>query len=474
MSNILLTFASENQKKSIMAKNSTKVFEGTSVIEMIPINSTIKISELVKGYVNDSDNEGGVSSMNGRLNIRPRYQRAYIVAENELWKKNLINSILCGFPINRIYIGIDSMDSRSVEEADLEMLDGQQRSITICDFYKGNFTVEIDGMPAHFHNLSPELQARFLNYPLDITYCKGSESARIAWFKRINQPNSILVPQELRNATYIGEWLEYLKKYFCSSSANVQKQITDKREKYCARYYAKGSIERCEYLEVALDWISYYVYPDMRKSSMDDRICRYMAEHQRDIPNNDVIEHYKKVIDWANNTFLNDGKDIKNYPQSFAGIDWGRLYAEYGNNTYDTVYVTKRIAELLDIQFEFSKPAGLYEWILRGEKREDRALMQPRSFRPQTRQEQFKLQGGEDPISGEKFTSESEMEAHHIIPWTEGGTTNISNCVLLSPETHKKIHNGLLNNREVEAARNALMDRVREREKREKQYKGLA
>ena len=458
-----------------MAKVSTKAFEDTSVIDMLAINSTLKISELVEGYENNSETEGGVSSMKGRLNIRPRYQRAYIADLTPNWRENLINSILCGFPINRVYIGLSSIATGSIFEDMLEMLDGQQRTITICDFHEGKFAIKYNGMLAHFDNLPPEIQQRFLDYELDVTYCKGTESARIAWFKRINQPNSILVPQELRNATYVGEWLEHLKKYFCSCSASARKQITDKSEKYCASYYAKSrKIERCEYLETALDWISYYEYPEMRKASADDRICRYMAEHQNIEPNDDVINHYKAVIDWANATFLNNGKKVQKYPQSFAGVDWGRLYAEYGNNAYDTVYVTNRIAELLAIQDEFTTPAGLYEWILRGEKREDRALMSPRTFKPETRAKQFRAQGGEDPISGEKFEDESQMEAHHIIPWTEGGTTDITNCVLLSPETHKRVHNGLLNNREVEKARNELMERVREREKREREFRGKA
>lgn len=456
-----------------MAKISTKVFTDTDIINMIPVNSTLKVSELVKGYKDESLEEGGVSSMDGKLNIRPRYQRAYIADTTPGWRENLINSIICGFPINRIYIGIDVADKESIYEAMKEMLDGQQRSITICDFINGKFAIKYQGYDTHFHNLPEELQNRILNYSLDITYCKGDESARIAWFKRINQPNSILVPQELRNSTYVGEWLENLKRFFCSSSASVRKQITDKSDKYCASYYAKGcKIERCEYLEVALDWISYYVYPEMRKASADERICRYMAEHQHDTPNDDVKNHYMKVIDWANATFLNNGKKVQKYPQSFAGVNWGKLYAEYGENVYDTVYVTKRIAELLAIQDEFTTPAGLYEWILRGEKREDRGLICPRTFKPEVRAKQFRAQGGEDPISGEKFEDESQMQAHHIIPWTEGGTTDISNCVLLSPETHKRIHNGLLNNREVEVARNELMDRVREREKQLRAFKG--
>ncbi len=458
-----------------MKKSSTKVFDNTDVIQMLTINTTIPISEIKEGYEDKSNEEGGIFSMNGKLNIRPRYQRAYIADTTANWRENLINSIICGFPINRLYIGIDSSETESVDNANKEMLDGQQRTKTICDFVEGAFAILYNGYLTHFHNLPHEIQERILNYQLDVTYCKGSESARIAWFKRINQPNSILTPQELRNSTWVGEWLENLKKYFCSSSSSVRKQITDKTEKYCASYYANGcKIERCEYLEVALDWISYYVYPEMRKASADDRICRYMAEHQHDTPNDDVIEHYKKVIDWANATFLNNGLKVQKYPQSFAGVAWGKLYAEYGENIYDTIYVTKRIAELLAIQSEFTRPVGLYEWILRGEKREDRNLMSPRTFTPKVRQQQFELQGGMDPLTHEKFSTPDDMEAHHAVPWTLGGTTDISNCIMLSPESHKKYHLGLITAQELVKERDALMERVRENRKRNNQLLGVA
>ena len=65
-----------------------------------------------------------------------------------------------------------------------------------------------------FSTLSADQKEAILNYPLDVTYCIGSEESRIKWFKRINQPNTILTNQELRNATYLGTFLESAKNGF--------------------------------------------------------------------------------------------------------------------------------------------------------------------------------------------------------------------------------------------------------------------
>ncbi|MBQ0090899.1 MAG: hypothetical protein KBT27_16360 [Prevotellaceae bacterium] len=443
-------------------KNSTKVFTNTAKIEMLAINSTIKIGEIVKGYVNNSEtDEGGVFSMDGRLNIRPRYQRAYIADTTTNWRENLINSLICGFPINRLYIGVDKDENKSVDEANIEMLDGQQRTITICDFVIGNFAIQYEGMPCHFDNLPTEIREAILDYDLDVTYCKGSEAARIAWFKRINQPNSILTPQELRNSTYIGAWLENNKRRFCAPTAHAKKQITDKDDKYCASKYISGcKIERSEYLEAVLDWVSYNEYPEMRKATMDDRICRYMSEHQNDEPNDDLFNYYKKVVDWANETFFNFDKETK-YPQSFAGVEWGRLYAEHKDEALDGKYISKRVKELLVIQACFGKPAGLYEWVLLGERDDNTNLMQPRTFNKEYREKQYALQGGIDPFTMEHHDI-SEMDAHHIISWKNGGTTDMSNLVLCTEESHYKyIHGGVYNSEQVQEKRDALMEMVR-------------
>lgn len=427
-------------------KNLRKAFQSVTKIEMTPINGTIKVRDLVEGYVNNLINEeGGVSSMNNRMTLRPKYQRGYIADLEPMWCENLINSILCGYPINRIYIGVDESerDKPSFSDWALEMLDGQQRSITICDYVKGNFSITIDGYRYAFHNLSKEQQEAILDYPIDVTYCVGPESARIAWFKRINQPNSILTPQELRNATYIGEWLEAAKKFFSATSSKSNRQINDKNDKYCAGNYSAGRrIERSEYLELAIDWVAYDVYPDLRgKADEDDRIIRYMAEHQHDMNANEIIEHYKAVIDWVNDVFFHDGA-----PKSWQSVrtqEWGRIYSEYKNlalTNDEKLYISKRTKEIVSYGAAIYQISdGIYEWVLRGEKDEEVGkYLHLRGFKLEDKVAMYNTQGGIDPITGAAHPIE-DMESHHIIPWKNGGQTIYDNQIVIHKDTHKNL-----------------------------------
>lgn len=427
-----------------------KRFTSYENINMQAVPSTKTIREISKGYVNESETErGGVTSMCGKLNIRPRYQRSYVNENNTVWKENLINSILCNYPINRMYFG-------QVRENELEVVDGQQRIITICDFINGKFSIKWKDKLCYFEQLSEVEKNKFLDYELDVTTCIGDEISRIAWFKRINQPNALLTEQELRNSSYIGEWLEDAKSYFCAPTSNVKKEINDKERdnKYCIMRYCKASqIDRCEFLEVALDWAGYIEYPELREpSNKDERICRYMAEHQNDLNANGLKDTYKSVVDWITDTFWKD-KEKDGYPdlskdQCFRGVNWVRLFCEYGGNQY-TYSNKKHFTEVCDdirkkhsSSGVFSNFNGIFEWVIRGEHDyEINTYLALKGFKDEFKKNAYGAQGGIDPIDGKHYEF-GEMHAHHIVSWKAGGTNDYRNLVMLSKENHIRYHAG--------------------------------
>ena len=59
----------------------------------------IKIADLVKGYQNK--NEDGVVGYDGKLDIRPKYQREFVYKEGQ--RNEVINTIRKGFPLNIMY-----------------------------------------------------------------------------------------------------------------------------------------------------------------------------------------------------------------------------------------------------------------------------------------------------------------------------------------------------------------------------------
>ena len=81
----------------------------------------ITIRELVKDYVN-SDEEG-ITGYSGRLNIRPMYQREFVYKDAQ--RDAVMDTVRQNFPLNVMYWVKNSEDS-------FEVLDGQQRTISIC------------------------------------------------------------------------------------------------------------------------------------------------------------------------------------------------------------------------------------------------------------------------------------------------------------------------------------------------------
>ena len=381
-------------------------FNSLETINMKVIPMSIKIKEIVEGYVNNSETEeGGVTSMNGLLNIRPRYQRAYIHDDDKSgWKENLINSIFSGFPINKIYMGIEkNIYSENCDENTIkyllpkEVLDGQQRIITICDFLAGKFSVKIDGETIYGHEegLPTEYKEKFYNYELDVTICIGEEYERIKWFRRINQPNSILTEQEIRNSTYIGTFVECAKKYFSAATKRSNNPIIKKDYPYCVTPYSNDlNIERCDILELALDWISYKKYPELKKDS-HQRICLYMAEHRNDENCDELISYYKEVIDWIKKTFYS-------YQKCMTKVEWGRLYAEYGKNEYNLDYINSRVDELMG-DYEVTAYSKVFEYVLMGEPITKVNMLVLRNFKERDKEAQAIKQKGYDPISGQKL-----------------------------------------------------------------------
>ena len=425
----------------------------TELEKMVITSKSVTIREFVEGYNNRDNEEKGVTTMNGKLDLRPSFQRSCIRQNADEWKSNLIESIIMGYPIALMYWG-DNGDGT------YENIDGQQRGITICDFVHNNFEILLNDIPTPFDRLSDDMQNRILNYELKINICNGTTDEKLKWFEIINQPIATLTMQELRNGVHVGKWLEDAKRYFSAPNSNTRKQVNDGEDKYCAgRYAEKPSIERQEILELALDWASYGL-----DGNRDTRISQYMTNHYKDEDASELISYYKKVIDWIwatfldleHNTYSNSHcKGSKGTPHAFATADWGRLYYNYKDAKVDTRYVSERVEVLLG-DADIVKYSGVFEYVLGGEK--DTKPLQIRNFQDADKKEMFKRQGGISPISGEKFSMEDigKMQSHHIIAWSQGGHTELDNGVILSVEDHKKIHAGLFSAEQVFEMRDKL------------------
>ena len=351
----------------------------------------VSIREVIDGYKNSF--EEGVVGYGGRLDIRPKYQREFVYDDKK--RAAVIKTIQQGFPLNVMYWMVRG-------NGGYEVLDGQQRTVSFCQYVNGDFSLN----DKYFHNLAEEERNQILDYELMIYFCEGTDSERIDWFQIINIAGEKLTDQEIRNAVYTGPWLSDAKLKFSKTQcvayllANDGGQLVD------------GSPLRQEYLETALDWISSGMIKD------------YMAIHQHDQNADELWIYFQNVIEWVRQTFTNYRHEMKN-------VNWGELYNEFKDKKLDSDKLEAEIAELMQDE-DVTKKSGIYPYVLTGQEK----YLSIRAFTDKMKRETYERQSGLCVKCKKHFDIEG-MEADHITPWIEGGKTISENCQMLCKQDNR-------------------------------------
>ena len=229
---------------------------------------TYTVGEVCDGFVYNELEGKGLYGLGGRLTIQPEYQRNYIYADG---KKDVavVQSALHRYPLGVLYFN-------KVEENRFEVLDGQQRITSLGRFVTGKLSIIDDNdIPQYFSSLSQELQKRILETPLLVYECEGTEDEIRKWFETVNIAGVPLNRQELLNAVYSGEFVTLAKQEFSNSqNANVQKWSA----------YVSGAVNRQDYLERALQWVSF------------DDVKGYMSQHRHDQNIDELKRYFNTVI----------------------------------------------------------------------------------------------------------------------------------------------------------------------------------
>lgn len=351
------------------------------------------IRDVVSGY--EDNEEDGVVGCEGKLNIRPKYQREFVY--NAKQRDEVIHTIMQGFPLNTMYW-------MKTEDGSFELLDGQQRTVSFCQYYDGVFAYS----NRYFHNLPKDKQDEFLDYRLFVYVCEGTDSERLDWFRIINIAGEKLTDQELRNAVYTGAWLTSAKKRFSKTNC-VAEQLAGK--------YMKGSPIRQDYLEEVLSWAA---------DSVDaPSIERYMADHQHDENADDLWNYFRAVHTWFTGVFTE-------YNSTMKGLPWGIYYNAHKDDRLNASRVSQQVQELLADE-DVTRKSGIYEYVLTGEER----CLSIRAFTPNQKQEAFARQEGFCARCHKRYRFD-EMEGDHITPWSRGGHTTSENCQMLCKDCNRR------------------------------------
>ena len=347
------------------------------------VHMPVSVRDLAGGY---QDNEElGVVAFGGKLDVRPPYQREFIYKDKQ--RDAVIDTVMKGYPLNVMYWAAQ-------EGGVCEIIDGQQRTISLCQYVEGDFAFQ----GRYFHNLQSDEQDRILTYSLSIYLCSGTDSEKLEWFKTINIAGEELTAQELRNAVYSGTWVTDAKRYFSKTGCPAA---------------AIGQ----DYLETVIKWIN------------GGDIEGYMATHQQDPTAVALWTYFQSVVSWVNATFPNYRKQMK-------GIAWGDLYNTFKDEKLNPASLEAEVSKLM-ADDEVTKKPGIYTYVLT----RDEKHLSIRQFTDAQKVAAYERQKGlcanktrcltPGNSNGKRVFAIEEMEADHITPWSKGGKTDLANCQML-------------------------------------------
>lgn len=350
----------------------------------------ITVRDLVEGY--EDNEEMGVRAYGGTLDVRPPYQREFVYKDAQ--RDAVINTVRRGFPLNVMYWAVR-------EDGTYEIIDGQQRTISLCQFVEGDFSFQ----NRYFHNLEKDEEQQVLDYRLTVYLCSGTDSEKLDWFRTINIAGEELTNQELRNAVYAGSWVTDAKRYFSKQNCPALAIGGD--------FTSKSAI-RQELLETVIRWIN------------DGDVEGYMALNQHKPDAHELWVYFQNVITWVTATF-----PVRRRVQ-MRSVQWGYLYNEFKDADLDPAALEQRVSALL-ADDEVTRKYGVYAYVLTGEERH----LNLRAFTEAQKTEAFERQKGVCTVCNKTFQF-AEMEADHITPWSKGGKTIPANCAMLCKDDNRR------------------------------------
>ena len=387
----------------------------------------------------------------GELALQPLYQRNFVATD--LIASKLIESILLDVPIPVVYLAEEQDGSYSV-------IDGQQRLTSFLSFLEGKFPdtrpFKLSGLKVLpelnrklFTELDNELQKKIRSTTIHSIIIKKESNPDIKFeiFERLNTGSTKLNEDEIRNTVYRGSYIELLSEL----SENAVFHGLVKKDNFKKRMIYRGMILRF----FALSEKSYINY----KSSMKQFSNKELRDN-RDLSPSKVKEYksrFEHCLDLVKVVF--GDMAFRRYMPGNGGESgkWGETqinmalydiqmvgFVNYSKN--DVLAKADLIREgLLDLMTTNQQFKEQLIWqtsdtdVLKKRFRTYMDMLESIIGDPKYSQRTFPFSVKEElfknnpycAISKQKILAIEDSEVDHIVPYSKGGKTEISNAQLV-------------------------------------------
>ncbi|MGD0887200.1 MAG: DUF262 domain-containing protein [Thermodesulfovibrionales bacterium] len=215
------------------------------------------------------------------LELKAPFQRNPVWAPKQ--RSYLIDSILRGFPIPELYMQ-EFTDAEGHDR--YVVVDGQQRLRACLEFLEGRLTLDPDDSPdfadMSFNDLLDDQKKQVYNYNFVVRVLPDMPEPDLrAMFQRLNRNVVALNGQELRHATYWGEFI-----------SSVEKLASDERWSMCG-IFTPNDIRRMLDVEFISEVVVALLHGlQNKKETLDD----WYQAYEREYPQKNSIEAIVPIV----------------------------------------------------------------------------------------------------------------------------------------------------------------------------------